>query len=244
MYLRILNDKHCNLTTLSGKLVTIINMTKTFLLFPSIAIICQACSNKPAETRNVSELEPYNIESAEDESVATFASGCFWCAEEIFESLLGVREVVSGYAGGKEEDANYEKVSNGTTDHAESVQVYYDTTVIDFAQLTAAFFAGHDPTTMNQQGPDRGRQYRSVAFYRNEKEKKIIEDAISMLNASGSFKDPIITEIAPFTGFFPAEAYHQDYVERHPNDAYVKGVSKPRFEKFKKQYKGEVKSNK
>src|SRR5687768_4340237 len=126
------------------------------------------------------------------------------------------------------------------TDHAESVQVYYDTTVIDFAQLTAAFFAGHDPTTMNQQGPDRGRQYRSVAFYRNEKEKKIIEDAIAMLNASGSFKDPIITEVAPFTAFYPAEKYHQDYVKEHPNDAYVKGVSKPRFEKFKRQYKGKV----
>lgn len=213
------------------------------ILFSMITVlICTACPNKPMDSNALTNSEPVNIQLTGDESVATFASGCFWCAEEIFESLLGVRDVVSGYAGGIEEDANYDKVSAGMTDHAESVQVYYDTTVIDFAQLTAAFFAGHDPTTMNQQGPDRGRQYRSVAFYRNEKEKKVIEDAISMLNASGSFKDPIITEVAPFTGFYPAEAYHQDYVKQHPNDAYVKGVSKPRFENFKKQYKGKTKN--
>ena len=218
-------------------------MKHFFLLTILLVLIYSACTNKPAGSNALNESNPVNIELSGDESVATFASGCFWCAEEIFESLLGVRDVVSGYAGGKEEDANYDDVSAGMTDHAESVQVYYDTTVIDFAQLTAAFFAGHDPTTMNQQGPDRGRQYRSVAFYRNEKEKKIMEDAIAMLNASGSFKDPIVTEVAPFQGFYPAEKYHQDYVKQHPNDAYVKGVSKPRFEKFKKQYKGKVKGN-
>ena len=212
--------------------------------FPMVLYICIAlfssCANK-ASTNNNTPAVPMTLTPAEGESVATFASGCFWCVEEVFESLLGVREVISGYAGGSAEDANYEAVSTGRTKHAESIQVYYDTTIIDFARLTQVFFDSHDPTTLNQQGPDSGPQYRSVAFYRNDAERKVIQDAIDSLTASGEYADPIVTEVTAFTAFYPAEEYHQDYVERNPNAPYVRGVSKPRFEKFKEKYKGELK---
>jgi peptide-methionine (S)-S-oxide reductase len=199
-----------------------------------------SCTPKPEKVKT-EVSSPVNTAPHEGESVATFASGCFWCVEEVYESILGVREVVSGYSGGRAEDANYQDVSAGRTDHAETVQIYYDTTIITFAQLTAAFFASHDPTTMNQQGPDHGTQYRSIAYYRNEKEKQIILDEIERLQSSGEFDKPIVTEVKPFVAFYPAEEYHQNYTDRHPNDPYVRGVSKPRFEKFKEKYKGTLK---
>ncbi len=181
------------------------------------------------------------LELQQGENVATFASGCFWCAEGIFQSLVGVREVISGYAGGDAADANYEAVSSGSTNHAESVQVYYDTSAISFQQLTSAFFAGHDPTTLNQQGPDRGTQYRSIAFYRNDAEKQIIMDEMNKLDSSGIYHKPIVTQVVPFTAFYPAEGYHQDYIEHHPGEPYVRSVSIPRFEKFKREFKGNIK---
>jgi peptide-methionine (S)-S-oxide reductase len=199
------------------------------------------CNRQPDTKESTSQSLNVSIAPHEGESIATFASGCFWCVEEVYESILGVREVVSGYAGGKAEDANYDDVSNGRTDHAETVQIYYDTTIIDFARLTAAFFDSHDPTTVNQQGPDRGRQYRSIAFYRNEKEKQIIEEEIKRLEDEKAYQKPIVTEVVPFTAFYPAEDYHQDYIRNHPNDPYVRGVSKPRFEKFKDKFDGKLK---
>lgn len=213
-------------------------------IFPMILYICiillSSCADKAAPNKN-NTVEPMTLAPAEGESIATFASGCFWCVEEVFESLLGVREVISGYAGGSAEDANYEAVSSGKTKHAETIQVYYDTTVISFAQLTDVFFDSHDPTTLNRQGPDSGPQYRSIAFYRNETEKKIIEAAIQRLEASDTYDKPVVTEVSPFTAFYPAEEYHQDYVDRNPNAPYVRGVSKPRFERFKEKYQGELK---
>ena len=201
-----------------------------------------SCTPPAEKEKTVANTTPVKVEAQEGESVATFASGCFWCVEEIYESLLGVREVVSGYAGGKAEDANYQAVSSGRTQHAETVQIYYDTTVISFEQLVAAFFDGHDPTTMNQQGPDTGPQYRSIAFYRNDIEKAIIENEIARINQSGMYSDPVVTEVLPFTAFYPAEEYHQDYVEQHPDEPYVRGVSKPRFEKFKEKNKAKLKN--
>lgn len=197
-----------------------------------------SCTPKTNQIETEPKATTVNIAPQDEESVATFASGCFWCVEEVYESLLGVREVISGYAGGKAEDANYNDVSAGRTDHAETVQIYYDTTIISYAQLVAAFFASHDPTTLNQQGPDRGRQYRSIAFYRNEKEKQVILDEIKKLTYAGVYEKPIITEVEPFTEFYPAEDYHQDYISRNPDDPYVQSVSKPRYERFKKAYKG------
>src|SRR5687768_3381666 len=214
---------------------------RSIYFLPVFLIAMAACMPKTEKIKTETKRTTVNLAPQDEESVATFASGCFWCVEEVYESLLGVREVVSGYAGGQAEDANYDDVSAGRTDHAETVQIYYDTAIISFAQLTDAFFSSHDPTTLNQQGPDRGRQYRSIAFYRNEKEKQVILDEIKKLNDSGEFDKPIVTEVVPFTAFYPAEEYHQDYIDRHPNDPYVKSVSKPRFERFKKTYKGTYK---
>jgi peptide-methionine (S)-S-oxide reductase len=175
------------------------------------------------------------------EAVATFSEGCFWCSEEIFQSLLGVRDAVSGYSGGTQKNPTYDEVSDGKTGHAESVQVYYDPSKISFSTLVAAFFASHDPTTLNRQGPDEGTQYRSIAFYRNPDEKRIIDSAIRAINASKKYKNPVITQVLPFSIFYEAEKYHQEYISRHPNDPYVMNVSIPRFEKFKKEFKGPFK---
>lgn len=165
--------------------------------------------------------------------VAHFAEGCFWCAEEIFQHVRGVHQVINGYSGGKEENPTYEQVSDGTTGHAEAVEVHYDSSVVDYPTLLKVFFASQDPTTPSRQGPDAGHQYRSVAFYDTPEQKAFIEGYIRELDASGRYNSPIVTEVAPFVKFWPAEAYHQNYAERNPDQPYIRGVSKPRFERFK-----------
>lgn len=175
-------------------------------------------------------------EELSEYDVAYFASGCFWCVEAVFESVKGVKEAVSGYSGGKSSDATYKKVSAGLTDHAEAVAVYYDSDVIDYQTLLVVFFGSHDPTTKNQQGPDRGRQYRSVIFYQNDQEKQLSQNYIRKLLDDNVY-DKITTELTEFEAFYPAEKYHQNYKQKNPNDPYVKNVSKPRLEKFKKKHK-------
>ena len=164
---------------------------------------------------------------------AYFASGCFWCVESVYESLEGVEEVYSGYAGGKTKNPTYYQVISGRTGHAETVEVIYDPDVIDFATLVEVFFDSHDPTLLNQQGPDRGTHYRSIAFYQNQGEKKIIEDHISNLSEAKVFQQKIVTEVKPLSKFYYAENYHQDYEKNNPNDLYILNVSKPRLNKFR-----------
>ena len=175
------------------------------------------------------------------ESVATFAEGCFWHAEIVFQSLAGVRDAVSGYAGGHDPDPDYEKVSTGNTGHAETVQVYYDSSKISFKILVDAFFASLDPTQTNRQGNDVGTEYRSIAFYRNANEKAIIDAAIKQLTDSKKYKSKIVTEVVPFTKFYPAEDYHQEYILNNPGNSYVRMVSIPEFLKFKEEFKGNFK---
>lgn len=158
--------------------------------------------------------------------VATFAGGCFWCTEAIFEHVIGVHEVISGYSGGKEENPTYELVGSGRTNHAESFQVYYDPTLISFKDLVRVFFASIDPIMINGQGPDRGPQYRTIAFYNDDEEKQIILDKIKEL--SKEYDDPIATQIMPFEKFYEAEDYHQNFVKKNPNQRYVRYVSIPR----------------
>ena len=177
-----------------------------------------------------------------NEAVATFAEGCFWHTEIVFQSLVGVRDAVSGYAGGTDTNPDYEKVSSGETGHAESVQVYYDPSKISFETLVKAFFASHDPTEVNRQGNDVGTQYRSIAFYRNEKEKQIIEAEIKSLSGEKKYSTKIATEVKPYTKFYPAEDYHQEYILHHPENPYVQNVSIPDFERFRKEFKGNFKS--
>ena len=175
------------------------------------------------------------------EAVATFAEGCFWHSEIVFQSLAGVRDAVSGYAGGTDKKPDYEKVSGGETGHAEAVQEYYDSSVVSFETLVKAFFASQDPTTLNRQGNDVGPQYRSVAFYRNEKEKQIIDAEIKRLTDQKRYRDKIVTEVKPVTQFYPAEDYHQEYIAHNPGNPYVQNVCIPEFLEFKKDFKANYK---
>ncbi|MEM9546766.1 MAG: peptide-methionine (S)-S-oxide reductase MsrA [Bacteroidota bacterium] len=167
---------------------------------------------------------------------SVFASGCFWCVEAIFESVEGVSEAVSGYAGGKSSTANYSDVSGGRTLHAEAVEVFYDPEVVSYETLLEVFFGSHDPTTLNQQGPDRGTQYRSTIFYKNEEEKLAAEAYIAKLTAENAFDGNITTTLEPLEKFYDAEDYHQDYEARNPNQPYVRGVSIPRLNRFKSKF--------
>lgn len=192
----------------------------------------QAPDTKPAE---LPVLKP-------GEMVATFAGGCFWATEEAFDRLKGVREVVSGYAGSDYPNPTYADVSTDQTDQAESVQVYYDPKQISYGQLLTAFFAAHDPTTLNKQGPDVGKHYRSMAFYRTESEHQQLETFIRKLNVSGQFKNPVVTEIVPFKTFYPAEGYHQNYCKVHPWQLYIQTVSMPKIRHMETVMAGQLKS--
>lgn len=211
-------------------------------LFLTLALLSLSCksntkkSDSPETTPSPSQQATLSEEELQKYETAYFASGCFWCVEAIYESVKGVKEAVSGYAGGAEENPTYEQVSYGRTTHAEAVEVYYDPEEVSFFELVQVFYGSHDPTTLNRQGPDRGAQYRSIAFYKNEEEKKIIEAYQKALDESGVYGKPIVTEIKPFTTFWKAEEYHQDYERKHPNDPYIRNVSVPRLNRFKENF--------
>lgn len=177
----------------------------------------------------------YDVQQNEKLKVAYFASGCFWCVEAIFESVRGVEEAVSGYAGGHSVNPTYKKIGTGRTGHSETVAVYYNPKKITFKTLVDVYFGSHDPTTKNGQHPDYGSQYRSIAFYGNNNEKKIIENAIVKLNKD-VYKGNIVTEVTKFIKFYPAEEYHQNYERLHPENPYVKNVSIPRLNRFKRKF--------
>ncbi len=174
---------------------------------------------------------------------ATFGNGCFWCTEAVFLSLNGVSEVVSGYAGGSTVNPTYREVCSGTTGHAEVIRLKYDPAVISFETVLAAFFASHDPTTLNRQGNDIGTQYRSVIFYHDAEQKRIAEGVIQALTESGHYRDPIVTEVSPLTNFYPAEDYHQDYFAHHGTEPYCQLVVGPKVEKFRKAFAQFLKPN-
>ena len=203
----------------------------------SCFLILFTISSCQAQTKKLS-LEP-----KKEQAVAAFASGCFWCTEHVFEAVVGVNEAISGYSGGTLKNPSYEQVGTNRTGHAESIAVFYDPKVVSYAQLVDVVFASQDPTTPNQQGPDKGSSYHSIAFCNNATEKKNIEDKIKELTAKKVFANPIVTEVKPVMDFYIAESYHQDYVKNNPNQPYVKGVSIPRYNKFVQTYKGKLKQN-
>ena len=206
----------------------------TAVLLPLALFAACGSSSSPTPADNALPVDPSGqIPELSGLSTAHFAEGCFWCAEEVFESVRGVHEVISGYSGGTEKKPTYEDVGSGKTGHAEAIEVYYDPEVVSFETLVNVFFASQDPTTLNRQGPDAGTQYRSIAFYDNADEKEQIENTIKTLNASGQYDAPIVTQVVPFEKFWPAEKYHQDYVKQNPENPYVQSVSQPRFERFK-----------
>lgn len=224
-----------------------ITLLRMFLLGFTLVIggSCQSNANKQniaSKTPIIAEMVKLSQQDLDQYETAYFASGCFWCVEAIFESVKGVKEVVSGYSGGTEKNPTYEQVGGGQTSHAEAVKVYYDPQQISFTALVQVFFGSHDPTQLNRQGPDRGPQYRSIAFYKNDEEKKIIERYIKAMEEQNVYQgDPITTEVTQFTKFYDAEDYHQDYERKHPNNSYITNVSIPRLNRFKQNFQDYLK---
>ncbi|NQZ44858.1 MAG: peptide-methionine (S)-S-oxide reductase MsrA [Flavobacteriaceae bacterium] len=221
---------------------------KTFLAMAMLLSVtgCQTntkSNSKVAATVSGELIEKPSLESLQNYETAYFASGCFWCVEAVFESVKGVKEVISGYSGGKEKNPTYEQVAYGRTGHAEAVKVYYDPKVIGFQKLVQVFFGSHDPTSLNRQGPDRGAQYRSIAFYKNAEEQKIIADYIALLESENTYDRPIVTQVVAFDTFYDAEEYHQDFERKNPNNSYIRAVSIPRLNRFKQNFPSYLKED-
>lgn len=171
---------------------------------------------------------------------ATVGGGCFWCVEAAFKSIEGVESVVPGYSGGETDDPSYRAVCSGNTGHAEVVQVQFDPEIIEFAEILEVFFAVHDPTTLNRQGPDVGSQYRSIILYHTKEQKEIAEAVIDELEESGVYDQPIVTEVVRLEEFYEAESYHHDYYEKNPNAAYCRVNIKPKLEKLAEKFGGKT----
>ena len=173
--------------------------------------------------------------------IATFAGGCYWCLEAIYEQLQGVEGVVSGFSGGHVKNPGYREVCDGTTGHAEVVQVTFDPAVIPYQELLDFFFAFHDPTTLNRQGADAGTQYRSAIFHHSPRQKAVAEEVIAGLAKSRVFDHPVVTEVTPFTVFYPAESYHQGYYSAHSNQPYCRATISPKLAKLRAKYAARLK---
>ena len=205
--------------------------------FIAIATCLVACAQQPVKKK----AEINSPENLTKYSHATFAAGCFWHEEALFESIKGVEEAISGYAGGTAKKPTYEFIESGNTGYAESVTVYYDASIISYDTLLKIYFTAQDPTQTNGQAPDFGPQYRSIAFYENDIEKAKIENYIKALNSSDKFKAPVAVQVKPLTKFWKAEGYHQNYVANNPGSRYVQNVSIPHIKHFQKKYPGLVK---
>ncbi|PJZ44583.1 peptide-methionine (S)-S-oxide reductase MsrA [Leptospira brenneri] len=201
-----------------------------FFFFTFIHLQCQLFSNKD------NSVEKVLLQPKPGQKLAAFAEGCFWCSEHIFESVPGVLDVISGYAGGHTKNPTYDLVNTETTGHAETVLVYYDPSKIDYAELCRIFFLSHDPTTLNRQGPDEGTSYRSILFYSTEEERKIAKKVQEEIGSKKIWENRIVTEYQELKEFYKAEEYHQNFIQNHPNQSYVRAVSIPRFQEFQSRY--------
>lgn len=181
-------------------------------------------------------MESSNIETA------TLGGGCFWCTEAVFDNVQGVKDVVSGYAGGHTENPTYQQVCSETTGHAEVVQIKFDPAEISFKEILEIFFGTHDPTTLNRQGNDIGSSYRSAIFYHSPEQKRAAEEVIREITDEDVFGKPIVTEVTEFTNFYPAEDYHQEYFAKNPNQPYCSAVVAPKVGKFRQKFAGRLKS--
>jgi peptide-methionine (S)-S-oxide reductase len=208
----------------------------TLLLIPATVV----CSSGRADTPGAAIPEPAVDESpasSPGEQSIVLAGGCFWGVQVVFQHVKGVKQAISGYAGGQKANARYELVSTGTTGHAESVKVTYDPSQITLGKLLRIFFSvAHDPTQLNRQGPDEGSQYRSAIFYSSPEQKKIAESYVAQLNQTGLFPRPIATQVVPLDGFYAAEAYHQDYATLHPDQPYIAYNDLPKVTHLREQF--------
>ncbi len=207
-------------------------------------VITTACAQRheenvvppPSRSSNTSSTTM----STQTLDTATLGGGCFWCIEAVYQRLDGVTSVVSGYSGGSVPNPTYRIVGQGNSGHAEVCQITFDCSKVSFSDVLHVFFSAHDPTTLNRQGNDVGTQYRSVIFYHDDEQKKIAEDYIAQLEAAKTWPDPIVTEISPFTVFYKAEDYHQNYFNQNGSQPYCAFVVRPKVEKFMKQFKDRV----
>ncbi len=207
------------------------------ILYSAISLVsCNQSSSQPIAMSE--EIIPAGVKT----DTATFGTGCFWCTEAVFQELKGVLKVTSGYSGGTVKNPSYEQVCTGTTGHAECLQIIYDPQLISFDELLEVFWEVHDPTTLNRQGNDVGTQYRSVIFYHDARQKKKAEEYKARLDTSGAYNNPIVTEITPFSYFYAAENYHQDYYRLHGSQPYCTFVIRPKVEKFEKVFKNILKA--
>jgi peptide-methionine (S)-S-oxide reductase len=204
-------------------------------------LIAAACHSSTTQKTSMSDE---NIPAGTKTDTATFATGCFWCTEAIFQELKGVLKVTSGYSGGTVPNPSYEEVCTGATGHAECLNIIYDPQQISFDELLEVFWESHDPTSLNRQGNDVGTQYRSAIFYHNAEQQQKAEAYKAKLDKSGAYDKPIVTEITAFTKFYPAENYHQDYYRLHGSQPYCSFVIRPKVEKFEKVFKDKLKPKK
>jgi peptide-methionine (S)-S-oxide reductase len=220
------------------------NIILTGILAPVLALFSCTQSENPnaAATTRLSAAVPATENfSGIKTDTATFGTGCFWCTEAIFQQLEGVLKVTSGYTGGHVKNPSYEQVCEGTTGHAEVIQMIYDPAKISFDELLEVFWETHDPTTLNRQGNDVGTQYRSAVFYHNAEQKQKAEKYKSELDKSGAFSNKIVTEVTPASAFYSAENYHQNYYNQNGSQPYCNFVIRPKMEKFQKVFKDKIK---
>ena len=209
----------------------------TAMMTLTLGVVVTSCTaQKPEPASTAAASAATDASESKKQSVATFAGGCFWCTEAVFERMEGVGEVVSGYIGGRMPNPDYKSVCTGTTGHAEAVEIYYDPSVAKYEDLLEVFFKTHDPTTLNRQGADAGTQYRSAIFYHDADEKARAEAYIKKLDASGEFRSPIVTTLEPASKFYTAEEYHQDYFARNPNAGYCQAVVRSKVKKFDEHF--------
>ncbi len=209
-------------------------------IFFVLVISFFSCNLSADKNKEISSLILDN-NTMEGLELATFANGCFWCSEAVFQQLEGVSEVVSGYAGGTVKNPTYKEIGTGTTNHAEVIRITFDPKIISYSVLLEVFFSTHDPTTLNRQGADVGTQYRSAIFYHNEEQKIAAEKIIKALENEHVFEDAIVTEITPINNYYVAENYHQDYYINNKNQGYCRAVINPKLEKFRKKFKNKLK---
>lgn len=211
------------------------------MLLAAVPVAFVGCGPAVAEKTAKSTLSKPVMAPAKGQEVATFAAGCFWSMEAIFEDLKGVSSVEPGYAGGKVKNPTYEQVCGSRTGHAETVDIIFDPKQISYKNLVEIMLTMRDPTTLDSQGPDFGPQYRSVIFYRNEAQKKDAEAMIQEITKKGTWKDPIVTKVEPFKNFYVAEDYHRDYFAKNPNAGYCQAVIAPEIKELKEKFGTKVK---
>jgi peptide-methionine (S)-S-oxide reductase len=215
-------------------------MNKIFLTFSTLLLLLFSCGNQSKDLKNLKIFDQsMDINSQYDS--ATFGAGCFWCVEAVFQQLKGVQSVSSGYSGGQIKNPTYKEVCSGLTGHAEVCRIVFDPKIITYKELLEAFWASHDPTTLNRQGADVGTQYRSVVFYHNAEQKELAEKYKQRLNEENAFGKPVVTEISELKDYYKAEDYHQNYFNENGDAPYCSFVIEPKLEKFRKAFKDKVK---